>query len=41
MAKAKFVEFGLGSDTVHYGDGCIGSGYGSPERQHRVGELKC
>lgn len=34
MAKAKFVEFSLGGDTVHYGDGCTGSGYGSPERPH-------
>lgn len=31
---AKLVCFGRGSDTVEYGGGCHGSGYGTPERPH-------
>ncbi len=30
----KLVTFGMGGDTVYYGAGCTGSGYGSPERPH-------
>lgn len=31
---AKLVCFGLGGDSVEYGKGCRGSGYGTPERPH-------
>lgn len=31
---AKLVCFGRGGDSVHYGGGCTGSGYGSPESPH-------
>jgi hypothetical protein len=31
---AKLVCFGAGGDSVEYGGGCHGSGYGSPERPH-------
>lgn len=31
---AKLVTFGKGGDTVYYGAGCTGQGYGSPERPH-------
>lgn len=31
---AKFVKFGRGGDTVYYGGGCVGSGYGTPESPH-------
>ena len=34
MRIAKLVHFGRGGDTVYYGEGCIASGYGSPERPH-------
>lgn len=34
MRTAKLVCFGLGGDSVEYGGGCRGSGYGSPERPH-------
>ncbi len=31
---AKLVEFGRGGDSVEYGGGCSGSGYGTPENPH-------
>lgn len=31
---AKLVCFGRGGDSVEYGGGCHGSGYGSPENPH-------
>lgn len=31
---AKLVCFGNGGDSVEYGGGCRGSGYGTPERPH-------
>ena len=31
---AKLVSFGGGGDTVEYGNGCHGSGYGTPENPH-------
>lgn len=31
---AKLVCFGRGGDSVEYGGGCRGSGYGTPERPH-------
>lgn len=31
---AKLVCFGRGGDSVEYGGGCRGSGYGSPEKPH-------
>lgn len=31
---AKLVCFGRGGDSVEYGNGCRGSGYGTPERPH-------
>ena len=32
--SAKLVEFGRGTDTVHYSQGCRSTGYGSPENPH-------
>ena len=31
---AKLVCFGRGGDSVEYGGGCHGSGYGTPEKPH-------
>lgn len=31
---AKLVCFGDGGDSVEYGEGCHGSGYGTPDRPH-------
>lgn len=31
---AKLVTFGEGGDTVYYGRGCTGTGYGNPENPH-------
>ena len=31
---AKLVCFGRGGDSVEYGGGCHGSGYGTPENPH-------
>ena len=31
---AKLVCFGRGTDSVEYGGGCHGSGYGNPENPH-------
>ena len=31
---AKLVCFGQGGDSVEYGSGCSGSGYGTPENPH-------
>ena len=32
--SAKLVQFGRGGDTVYYGDGSTGTGYGNPDRPH-------
>lgn len=34
MRTAKLVCFGRGGDSVEYGGGCHGSGYGTPEQPH-------
>jgi hypothetical protein len=34
LRPAKLVTFGHGGDTVYYGHGTVGSGYGTPENPH-------